>query len=112
SARWMAAVVWNDGQCWLDQVSDDRLRDEAIAAEASRVVVNEDTLLPAGAARVRIGDREYVVLEALGAPSRPPPAAEVEDKLRRAAGQAGAERLLTALADDDVAGVRASLLPA
>ncbi|WP_238011379.1 MmgE/PrpD family protein [Dactylosporangium sp. AC04546] len=53
SARWVAAVVLADGECWLEQFAPDRLADPAVGAFArTRVTVVADPALPDGAARV------------------------------------------------------------
>ncbi|MET7397979.1 MmgE/PrpD family protein [Dactylosporangium sp. NPDC005572] len=107
SARWVAAVVLADGECWLEQFAPDRLADPAVGAFArTRVTVVSDPALPDGAARVTAwpsgstGGRD----DAPGDPPRPLGRAEVFGKLARAAASEGrperAERLRRLLAAD------------
>jgi 2-methylcitrate dehydratase PrpD len=109
SARWVAAVVWQDGRCWLDQFSAGRLLDADTAELAGRVTVTEDPGLPQGSARVAAAGRTTEVLEALGSPARPLDTEDILGKLRLAAGAARADRVLSALQHDDLDALRAAL---
>jgi 2-methylcitrate dehydratase PrpD len=55
SARWIAAVVAADGECWVPQTAPARLADIALGQfAAAAVTVVEDVSLQEGAARVRL----------------------------------------------------------
>ena len=98
SARWVAAVVWADGGCWLDQFSPARLADAALGEWAATVTVREDARLPAGAAHVNavLDDGTEITEEimiALGSPDRALSRQDVLEKLGRAAGEPRAARI-------------------
>jgi 2-methylcitrate dehydratase PrpD len=105
SARWVASVVWADGECWTEQFSTSRIADEELGAfAASRVEVVLDDSLPRGAVRVVAktaqGAIEHEILTALGSPERPLSRDDVEAKLERAAGRDRALRIRDLLSDD------------
>ncbi len=98
SARYVAAVVLSDGQCWLDQFTDERRVDRDIDRFArTGVTVRCDPDLPPSGAHVRIrkdgATRELRCDTAPGDPARPLTRAEVIGKLARAA--SGASIMLT-----------------
>lgn len=98
SARWVAAVVWTDRDCWTDQFTAERRADRAVAALASRVRVIEDPALRPGAAEVtsvrnRVSRTEYRE-HMPGAPERPLSRPEIVAKLIRATREDRAARLI------------------
>lgn len=90
SARWMVAVTFADGECWVDQTAPMRLVDDRVGRFASRCVqVHEDDGLPLAAARVTATTTDGTRLESRvdvppGDPTRPLTDAELVAKLRRA----------------------------
>jgi 2-methylcitrate dehydratase PrpD len=93
SARWTVAVALADGEIWLDQTSDGRRDDAAVAAFARDCVsVREDESLRSTGARVTIETRDggrmsRVVETPPGDPARPLTRHEVESKVTRASPQ-------------------------
>jgi len=88
SARWVAAVVWADSTCWVEQFAPASLTDAATADFAStRVIVVENSQLAQGATIVSLSDgRSRRVDSALGTPDRPLGRSGVLEKLTSAAG--------------------------
>lgn len=98
SARWVAGVVWTDGQCWLEQFGSQRLADEELGRLVlERVQVVEDGTIPDGGARLEAtSPAGPVVVEVpvpRGWPARRLEADQVQDKLVAAIGQNRAEPL-------------------
>ena len=95
SARWAVAVALTDGEVWLEQTSDARLRDESVGRLAGQSVeVVEDRTLPPAGARVTLrtdAGRELVeeVDVPAGDAARPLSWDEVVEKLGRAASDGG-----------------------
>lgn len=102
SARWVAAVVWADGACWVEQFAEERLVDARTAAFAStRVTVVENTELAAGAAVASIrGGKSVTVESVLGSPERPLGRAGVAEKLISAAGKSRAATIVEQINGD------------
>jgi 2-methylcitrate dehydratase PrpD len=71
SARWVAAVVITDGECWLDQFAPERILDSRVARLASRVMVTADRSLGDGTARITVTGAGGTLLETV-APDRGP----------------------------------------
>ena len=90
SARYVAAVVLHDRQCWLGQFSPERISDPALGEYARvRVRVEIDASLQPGAAVVALetvdgADPSHRVDVPLGAPSAPLTVEDVAAKLRQA----------------------------
>ena len=90
SARYVAAVVLHDRQCWLEQFSPERISDPALGEFArARVRVEIDASLPPGAAVVALetvdgGGSTNRVDVPLGDPSSPLAVDDVAAKLRQA----------------------------
>ncbi len=95
SARWVVAATLEDRDWWLEQSGRDRIgvaRTSAFAEE--RVCVSSASDLGSAAVRMRVALRsgEELVRErsdAPGDPTRPLTRAQIEEKLRRAAGAIG-----------------------
>ncbi len=91
SARYVAAVVLHDRQCWLDQFTAERVVDPVVGVFArDHVSVAHDPAMPASAVRLRAvyaDGREVVVARTVpkGDPSDPLFGAELVEKLQRAA---------------------------
>lgn len=103
SAAWVAAAVWADGRCWLDQFEPNGLRDETRNSIARRVRVHEEVSLPEGAARVSlhgIPDAAAERIDAPGSPADPLPSAVIHEKLALAAGEERATDLVRLLERD------------
>ena len=91
SARWIAGVVWVDGDCWLDQLTAARLVDQELGARIrDRVHVVEDGSLPDGGARlVAVVEGRTIQSDVpvpLGWPARRLGEAEIGTKLASATG--------------------------
>ena len=72
SARWVAAVSLFDGDCWLGQLSPERLGDEQVSQfAANRVAVHRDPSLPEGAATVALRLRDGRLLSGGGLAAGP-----------------------------------------
>ena len=95
SARWAVAVALTDGEVWLEQTSDARLRDESVGRLAGQSVeVVEDATLPPAGARVTLRtDAGRELVEQVDVPAgdgaRPLSWDEVVEKLGRAASDGG-----------------------
>lgn len=95
SARWTTAVALEDGDVWLDSTADDRRHDPLVVAFASeRVTVAEDQALSLTGARVVLRPRggpelTFEVDVPAGDPRRPLSAADIGEKLERAATAVG-----------------------
>jgi 2-methylcitrate dehydratase PrpD len=99
SARWIVAVIIEDGELWIEQTLPARLRDPEVGRFAAEwVQVSSDVQLPANGARVTLvdtfGTEHTVSLEVPpGDPAAPLSDEELRDKLRRsAAGNGLADR--------------------
>jgi 2-methylcitrate dehydratase PrpD len=99
SARWIVAVIIEDGELWVEQTLSARLRDPEVGRFAAECVqVSSDVQLPANGARVTLvdtaGTEHTVSLEVPpGDPAAPLSDEELRDKLRRsAAGNGLADR--------------------
>jgi len=92
SARWVTAVTLVDGQCWLSQFEEKRLRDVLVGTIATdRVEVVLDRSLPEGGSRVtfKTTDGRTMINERpipRGHPEDPTTWEETQEKFRRAAG--------------------------
>jgi 2-methylcitrate dehydratase PrpD len=105
SARYVAAVVIYDGECWLDQFGADRLSDPRIGAFArDRVAVHVDDSVPAAGAALRIRRRDGTAIDVRiaappGDPLDPLTDDDVVDKLRRAAAGVGLADAVAGIAE-------------
>jgi len=103
SAAWVAAAVWADGRCWLDQFEPNALGDPARNAIARRVSVHEDAALPEGAASVSLyglPDATAERIDAPGSPADPLASTVIHEKLALAAGEERATDLVRLLERD------------
>jgi aconitate decarboxylase len=102
SARWVTAATWLDGDCWLDQFTDERRGDPSAQSLAEAVTVVEDTSLTEGAAIIDVehadGTRDRERRDVMpGSPERPLDREAIVGKLTRAAGATAAHALEAAL---------------
>jgi 2-methylcitrate dehydratase PrpD len=103
SAAWVAAAVWTDGRCWLDQFEPDGLRDSVRNATARSTKIIEDPSLPEGAARVALLGGRGSTVERLvppGCPADPLSTADIQAKLALAAGETRANDIRGVLEGD------------
>jgi 2-methylcitrate dehydratase PrpD len=105
SARWIVAVVLNDGDCWVTQTAPDRLADPLVGYfAAERVAVTEDPALPETGARITLTDRagrEHIsrVDVPPGDPRAPLGDDLIRAKLERAAAGVGLGHRVAAIAE-------------
>jgi 2-methylcitrate dehydratase PrpD len=89
SAAWVAASVWIDGRCWLDQFEPEGLVEPVRNTTAQKATVREDASLPEGAARVTLVGAGGSTVERLvppGSPADPLSTADIQSKFALAAG--------------------------
>lgn len=110
SARWIAASVWRTGNCLLESFLPAALADPATGELARHIRIVASPGLGDGASRVRLGDTEVEIPLALGTPTRPLSARDIEEKLVGAAGEQRAHRLLAAIENRDSHALRSSLI--